>query len=111
MRSTGCDYTLGLGRDELVGLLRSARVPCAPVRDLPEVVADPHLHERGMLQDIEHPELGVVTLPHSPLRYEGVPAMPLRLSPELGQHNVQVFCEWLGLTPEELDELVAAGVV
>ena len=37
---------------------RRAGVPCAPVRDLAEVVDDEHLHERGMLREIDHPELG-----------------------------------------------------
>jgi formyl-CoA transferase len=47
------------------------RVACAPVRDLTEVVNDPHLHERGMLQKQDHPELGPIVVQHSPLRYLG----------------------------------------
>ena len=33
------------------------------------------------------------------------------LSPEIGQHNWQVFCEELGLTAEELQALIKTGVV
>ena len=39
-----------------VSLLMKHRVPCAPVRTLKEVVTDPHLHQRGMLQWVDHPE-------------------------------------------------------
>lgn len=98
-------------RDPLCDLLREHRVPCAPVRDLGEVVADPHLHARGMLQEIEHPDVGTVTVPHSPLRYGAHELMPLVRSPQLGEHNEAVFCDWLGLSREELDELVEAEVV
>jgi CoA:oxalate CoA-transferase len=104
-------YTSQYPRDELLELLRGARVPCAPVRDLAEVVTDEHLHERGMLQDIEHPELGPLTVPHSPLRFEGLPRVPLTPSPRLGEHNAEVLREWLGLSDDEIDELTRTEVI
>jgi CoA:oxalate CoA-transferase len=104
-------YTARYPRDELLELLRGARVPCAPVRDLGEVVNDEHLHERGMLQEIEHPELGRLTVPHSPLRYEGVERMPLTPSPKLGEHNAEVLREWLGLGDDEIAELTRTEVI
>lgn len=104
-------FTSRHARDPLCELLRENRVPCAPVRDIPEVVADPHLHERGMLQELVHPEIGPVTVPHSPLRYGRHEQMPLEPSPSLGQHNEAVFCDWLGLSREELEELIQAEVV
>jgi CoA:oxalate CoA-transferase len=106
-----CAYTSRYPRDELLELLRAARVPCAPVRDLGEVVTDEHLHERGMLQDIEHPELGPITVPHSPLVYEGVERMPLTPSPRLGEHNAEVLREWLGLDDDEIAELTRTEVI
>ena len=105
------EYTGQLERDRLCEVLREHRVPCAPVRDIAEVVADPHLRERGMLQELEHPELGMVTVPHSPLRYEAHDRMPLVPSPQLGEHNESVFCDWLGLSRDELEELTQAEVV
>jgi CoA:oxalate CoA-transferase len=98
-------------RDALCDLLRDHRVPCAPVRDLGEVVADPHLHERGMLQELDHPEAGRVTLLHSPLRYSDHPPMALVPSPGLGEHNEAIFCDWLGLERDDLDALIEAEVV
>jgi crotonobetainyl-CoA:carnitine CoA-transferase CaiB-like acyl-CoA transferase len=98
-------YTSRMPRDELVEKLREAQVPCAPVRDLDEVVADPHLHERGMLTEVEDPDSGPLTLPHSPLRYEDLERLPLQSSPRLGEHNKQIFGDWLGLSEGELAEL------
>ncbi len=64
-------WTSSRTRAELVDQAQKLRFPCAPVRSLDEVVHDKHLHERGMLQWVDHSSLGRVVLPHSPLRFEG----------------------------------------
>ena len=52
-------------RAEVAAALSSAGVPIAEVRDLPEIVHDDHLNERGFLQWTEHDGLGEIPLPHS----------------------------------------------
>lgn len=78
-------------RAQVVEAGSSHRFPVAPVREMAEVVRDPHLHARGMLTDFDHPELGQVVLPNSPLRFNGLPPMPLRASPTLGQDNARIL--------------------
>jgi formyl-CoA transferase len=95
----------------LVELLLSHRVPHAPVRDLSEVINDPHMHARGSLQWIDHPEYGRIVVQNSPVRYEGVPPMRLEPSSPLGAQNREVFCERLGLSREEFEELSRKGVI
>ena len=63
--------------------LIEAKVPCAPVRTVEEVANDPHMHERGMLAWVDHPKLGRVPMPNSPLRFDGTPQMELRREPDL----------------------------
>jgi CoA:oxalate CoA-transferase len=104
-------FTAEHERDPLCEMLREARVPCAPVRDLGELVADPHLHERGMLQEIDHPDFGRLTVPHTPLRFDGEPRMPLVPSPALGEHNEAIFCGMLGLDADELEQLRREEVI
>src|SRR2546421_566146 len=79
-------------------------VAAAAVRDVGEVVEDRHLHERGAIQRIDHPQLGEVVVPHSPLRFRGTPLVPLVPSPALGADNRDVFGK-LGLSDEEIDRL------
>jgi CoA:oxalate CoA-transferase len=98
-------------KDEVAGKFLAASVPCAPVRELSEVIVDRNMHERGSLQWIDHPELGRVVLPHSPLRFEGTPLRPLEPSVALGADNRRVFVDWLGHDEEELQDLTAAGVI
>ena len=74
------------------------RVPCAPVRTLVEVVNDPHLHQRGMLQWIDHPELGRIVVQSSPMRYDGAPQLPHEPSQQLGARQRGRAAGWLGLS-------------
>lgn len=104
-------WTRQHGRDEVFAITREYRIPCAPVRDLPEVVDSPHMHERRMLQWVDHPDLGRVVLPGTPLRYHGTEPMDLQPNPHLGQHNHEVYGEMLGLRPEEVDRLHEQGAI
>ena len=96
---------------EVAEKLLAASVPCAPVRELSEVIVDKNMHERGSLQWFDHPELGRIVLPHSPLRFEGTPLLPLQASAPLGADNRHVFGDWLGHDETELLQLAKAGVI
>ncbi len=98
-------------RDEAISILRRFRVPCAPVRDLKEVINDRHMHERGMLEDIDHPEFGRITVPTSPLRFHGADKVATTPSPKVGQHNGEVYGDWLGMTETEIAELKSDGAI
>lgn len=103
-------WTGGLTRDQVVSICHEYHVPSAPVRNLQEVLADPHLRARGFLT--EHPSAkGPIALPHSPMRYAGSDLMALRPSPGLGQDTEQVLHDLCGLTTAELAELRRDGVI
>ena len=104
-------WTKTLPRDQLFAVTRRHRIPSAPVRDLREVMNDPHMHERGMLERIEHPELGEIVVPTSPLRFHGADKVETTPSPPLGRHNDEIYGGWLGLTAEEIAALKREGVI
>jgi CoA:oxalate CoA-transferase len=104
-------FTATFGKDELFQLLMRHRVPAAPVRDLAEVVNDPHLLARRAIEWIEHPDLGRIPVPNSPMRYDGVQPLPITPSRRLGQDNDQVYGAWLGLPQEQIRSLRAQGIV
>jgi crotonobetainyl-CoA:carnitine CoA-transferase CaiB-like acyl-CoA transferase len=90
---------------------KARRVPCAPVRQVADVLVDPHMHERGMLQWVDHPRLGRTVLPNSPLRFHGATDVQPVAAPVLGEHNLEVFGNWLGLGSDAVERLRAEGVV
>ncbi|MFM9940503.1 MAG: CaiB/BaiF CoA transferase family protein [Hyphomicrobiaceae bacterium] len=98
-------------RDEVITLLRKHRVPTAPVRNLREVMNDPHMHQRGMLEHIDHPELGDIVVPTSPLRFHGADKVATTPSPKVGQHNREVYGTWLGLSEAEIAALEKDGAI
>jgi CoA:oxalate CoA-transferase len=104
-------WTIGLDTTEIVAAAKRYRIPVAAVRNAIEVMNDPHMHERGMLQRIDHPSLGPVILPNSPLRLHGSDRVEPVPSPLLGQHNVEVYGGWLGLGAEEVAALRRAGAI
>jgi formyl-CoA transferase len=104
-------WTKTLTKNEVAQRMLAAKVPCAPVRDLNEVMHDENMHARGSLQWVDHPDLGRVVLPHSPLVFEGVARRPLEPSRPLGSSNADVFGAWLGHTPDEVAAYRAKGVI
>jgi CoA:oxalate CoA-transferase len=104
-------FTCSRGKQALFELLIARQIPCAPVRELAEVVADPHLHARGAVQTVDHPLYGRMVLPHSALRFDGVEPLPLETSRELGADNVRVYEGWLGLSADERRGLEADEVI
>jgi formyl-CoA transferase len=73
------NWTQDQPTETLFQRLMAAKVPCAPVRTLTEVMHDPNMHARGTLQWIDHPKLGRIVVQQSPFRFEGVE--PVRLDP------------------------------
>ena len=102
-------WTKTLSKDEVARRMLTEAVPCAPVRDLNEVMHDENMHARGSLQWIDHPELGRVVLPHSPLIFDGTPRRPIEPSRPLGAGNEEVLGEWLGHSKDELAAMKAEG--
>ena len=94
---------------EVFAIAKRHRIPLAPVRDVGEVMHDPHMHERGFLEEIEHDEIGPLTVPNSPLRFHGADPVDAIPSPKLGQHNDEIYGGWLGLSAAEIAELKKAA--
>ncbi len=98
-------------RAEVLSVLQSAGVPSASVRDVEEVLADEHLHERGMLHEVEHPAWGEMTLMNSPLNVAlGNKVAPVP-APELGGANRDVYGGILGIPESDLVVLKNEGVI
>ena len=103
------DWTLQHTKQTLFELLMGHFVPCAPVRDLDEVVNDANMHARGALQRQDHPEHGPIVVQHSPIRFAGVPLRTLEPSHGLGADTGQVLADRLGMSDPEVAAVVLGG--
>jgi len=104
-------WTRTLPKMEVFARTKAYRIPCAPVRNAPEVMNDPHMHMRGMLERVDHPELGEIVVPSTPLRLHGTDRVETQSSPTIGQHNTKIYGGWLGLSADELQELKETGAI
>jgi CoA:oxalate CoA-transferase len=104
-------WTRTRGKDEVAELMLAASVPCAPVRNLREVMNDPNMHARGSLQWIDHPELGRVALPHSALVFEGSPRRQIEPSLPLGACTEEILVKGLGRSKDDVAALKRDGVI
>jgi CoA:oxalate CoA-transferase len=97
-------------RDEIGAICEKHRVPAAPLRDVIEVLNDPHLRARGFLTE-QPTNAGPVALPNSPIRYEGSALKSLTPPPSLGEHSDAVLTELCGLDQTAIDQLRRDGVI
>jgi crotonobetainyl-CoA:carnitine CoA-transferase CaiB-like acyl-CoA transferase len=91
-----------------VARLSEAGVPAAPVRSVPEALADPAVSERGMVVDVVGRDGVTVRLPTTAIRVGGaVPATSA--APDRGADTRAVMIELLGYGDERIAACAAAG--
>ena len=79
-----------------------------PVLDLDEALGSELVRERGMVVEVEQPELGPVRQLGNPLKLSRTPADPTRPAPAFGEHTEQVLRE-AGYSAEEVAAMIKAG--
>ncbi|MDR7410902.1 MAG: CoA transferase [Armatimonadota bacterium] len=104
-------WVRSLPAEELLGVLDRHGVPCGPVYNAAEVLADPHYRARGALVEVDNPGVGRVTMQGPVPRLAETPLPVPGPAPELGEHTDHVLKELLGLSAEDVARLREAGVV
>jgi formyl-CoA transferase len=80
-------------REHWLRRLTEEDVPAGPLYDFAEVFADPQVEKLGMRVRVPHPKLGEVDLVRNGVRLSETPVRIDRASPELGEHNREIFGE------------------
>jgi crotonobetainyl-CoA:carnitine CoA-transferase CaiB-like acyl-CoA transferase len=87
-----------------------AELPVARVARPDQLIDDPQLLARGMVERHPHPRLGEVVFHGNPLRFSDAEPRTRALAPALGEHNAEVYAE-IGIGAEELARLAEVGIV
>jgi formyl-CoA transferase len=104
-------WTNNLSIDELDRRLTEADIPSTRVYSAVECAADPQFRHRGMVRKVEDGLLGPILhfgiVPHvsdnpGTIRWSG---------PSVGQHTDEVLGEFLSMTPGQLQDLRAEGII
>jgi len=94
--------------DEILTKLRKARVPCSPVMTLAESLEDPHIKQRGLLAELNHPEYGPIIQTRTPIVRSGNMPEIRSGAPLLGQHTLEVLT-MLEYSDSETEDLISSG--
>jgi len=98
-------------RDEWVGDLKAAGVPCGSVREVAEVLEDPHLDARRMIETVDHVSAGAVRVLGVPIKLSDTPGAVRSAPPALGQHTDRILKEDAGLSAGEIETLRSSKAI
>lgn len=69
------------------------------------------LASRDMYLEIGHPRYGAIPTPGIPIKLSETPGKINSPSPDLGQHNMEVYKEYLGMSEMDIEELKKEGII
>lgn len=76
-----------------------------------EVLQNEQMQVRGFLRQIENPSTGSLPDTAFPFRTSTIDSRRAGAAPSLGEHNREIYCDLLGLKPEQLPILRQAAVI
>lgn len=97
-------------RDEWFGILKQTDICVAPVLTLDEALRDPHNLSRGMVVEVEHPQVGRVKQVGIGTKLSETPGAVRTPPPAVGQHTDEVLAS-LGYDAERIRVLREGGAV
>lgn len=105
-------WTLTQQSDDLVNRLLEAGVPTAPIYDVKDITEDPHIAiDREMFIEEEYPRVGKIKVTNSHFKMSETKAGFRTPSPDLGEHNVEIYKGLLGYSDEKIAEMKAEGII
>jgi len=99
-----------LPSSEIIQKLEAAGVPCATVREIPELLDDPQVIARHIFFDIDYPGVGKVKLANLPAWPSDIEHIEAVRAPLLGEHTVEIL-EELGYDRAGIDALAQKRVI
>ncbi|WP_158232513.1 CaiB/BaiF CoA-transferase family protein [Sporosarcina sp. P13] len=109
------EWALERTSDEVLTFLSDLHVPAGEVKDVKDLINDPHLIGRNMVVDVKHPKLGDVKLPNFPVKFFssdiGLRNGDTPIEPQIGEHNALVLQEMLGYSEQEINHLESKGII
>jgi crotonobetainyl-CoA:carnitine CoA-transferase CaiB-like acyl-CoA transferase len=105
------EWTSTLSAEEITEILQRRGVPAGIVKDARDLYSDPQLRWRNMFWELKHSEVGPFTHLGPSFILSKTPARAKRPSPTLGQDTHTILTEIVGISDEELVELVNEAVL
>jgi len=105
------EWTMNYTPYEVMEILQQAGVAAVPSFDSELLFNDPHVRERGLFEEVNHPLMGKRVVISPPWKLSETPTPPSRHAPLMGEHNEYVFGELLGMSLREIAELKEKEII
>lgn len=105
------DWTLTQTYEDAYAAMIEAEVPCGPVYSIADIARDPQYIARGIFEEVEIAPGDTVKIPAVLPKLTETPGGTDWIGPELGAHNEEVYCGFLGMSRAEFEDLMAEGIV
>jgi len=91
--------------------MRRARIPCGPVNNLQQALADAQVQARNMVVEVQMPDGERLQMPGNPVKLSGAVPRDCTAPPALGAHTQEVLEQTLGYSAQQLERLRAQGAI
>lgn len=96
---------------EAMAALQAAGVPAGAVQRSSDLLTDPQLAHRNFFRPHPHGEMGVVPYEGHQFRISGYDSGPRFAAPCLGEHSFEILRDVLGMTDDEIAEVMGSGAL
>ncbi|MBW4091527.1 MAG: CoA transferase [Proteobacteria bacterium] len=97
--------------DEVLAAFAKAEGTIAPIYSIEQIADDPQTKAREMITRVPDRDFGSVAMSNVVPRFTVDPAQVRHAAGDLGQDNREVYQDWLGLSPGEMDRLSRDKVI
>jgi len=103
------EWTIQHTKEEAFQLLQQKGIACSPVNNLEEVIDNPQIQHREMIQTLTMDEIAV-PVPGAAIKLPGNPVKGFTPPPSLGEHSEEILAE-LGFSEVEIKEFIASNII
>jgi formyl-CoA transferase len=104
-------WTQSLTTRQVLDLMDEHGVPAGLIYRAPEMLDDPHFKARDAIVTVPHPDFGELRMQNVAPKLSETPGSVRSPSPELGQHNDEVYLKVLGMAAQRYAELKSRKVI
>jgi CoA:oxalate CoA-transferase len=101
---------LVLSRAEVIEKMSKEGIPVGPVNSMAEILEDPQIRAREMIQELTHPDYGPIPQLGIPIKLSDTPGVVQGAPPRFGEHNRDVL-SMLGYSNEEIERYERDGIL
>ncbi len=105
------EWTKAFTAEQVMTMMQEGGVPAGVVQNSEDLLNDPQMKHRQHFRVLTHADIGPHSYHAPAYKLSETPCDIKRAAPTLGQDNQYVYKEILGLTDDDIGDMLAEGVI